>query len=169
MNLDSGHVYVRAHEHPEEVDLWREWIRIKVKSGSEGYVFEDIDNISTDIIRRSDKDPVPWAVVRRFWPGSDPVGKLLAIERKRGNAPMGYAQIRTFGLWDYLTRKGDPLRQRWMGWYLLNHPYEDPWECTYVIINGKRKLTMDELILFLKFELDILPYEFPDYVKGEGG
>jgi len=161
--LVSGHVYGRASEHPEELDIWRQWIRENIERGSKGYVFEDID-----LIRTCDKDPVPWLVVRRFWPTSDPIGKLMAIERKFGNADMGYAQKRTFGLWDHLTRLGDPLRERWWGWYLLNHPHENPEECTYVIINGI-KLTKDKFKLFLKFELDIPPYEFPDYVKGEGG
>jgi len=159
MNLGSDHEYARAKKHPEELDQWREWIRRNIGSGREGYVFEDVD-----IVRTCDKDPVPWLIVRHFSPTSDPVGKLMAIERKLGNADMGHAQKRTFGLWDHITRKGDPLRQRWMGWYLLNHPHEDPRKCTHVTINGKR-LTMDDFKLFLKFELDIPPYEFPDYVK----
>ncbi len=154
--MGSGHTWRGA---PEEIDPWRQWIRENIGSGPEGYVFEDVD-----MLRKYDKEPVPWMIVRHFSPRSDPVGKLMAIERKLGDADMGHAQIRTFGLWDHITRKGDPLRKRWMGWYLLNHSHENPAECTYVTINGIRR-TMDELLLFLKFELDIPPYEFPDYVK----
>ena len=165
--MGSGHEYKRAQEHPEELDLWRQWIRENIGSGPEGFVFEDVDlmGISEDLRGDDcDKDPKPWLVNRRFLPGSDPVGKFMAIEKKFGNADMDHAQIRTFGLWDHISRMGDPLRKRYMGWYLLNHPHEDPRKCTHVTINGKR-LTMDDFKLFLKFELDIPPYEFPDYVK----
>ncbi len=147
--MDSDHDW---RGNPKELDLWREWIRRNIESGREGFVFEDIDH-------------VPWLVARRFWRVSDPIGRFLVIEKKLGDAGMDPAQIRTFGLWDHLTRRGEPLRKRYMGWYLLNHPHENPWECTHVTINGKR-LTMDEFKLFLKFELDLPPYEFPDYVKG---
>lgn len=164
--MGSDHKYARANEHPEELDLWREWIRKNVKSGRMGFVFEDTDLIHTCTF---DKDPKPWLVARRFWSSSDPIGKFMAIERKLGNADMDHAQKRTFGLWDHITRKGDPLRQRYMGWYLLNHPHEDPRKCPHVTIN-REKLTMDQFKLFLKFERDIPPYEFPDYVwKGARG
>lgn len=135
---------------PEDRDPWREWIRRNVESGRDGYVFEDIDI-------------VPWLVARRYFGILDPVGRFMIIERKFGNASMGKAQIRTFGLIDHILREGDPLGQRWRGWYLLNHPHEDPLKCPYVKINGKN-LTMAQFKLFLKFERDdIPPYEFPDY------
>lgn len=159
MKLCSGHVYRRARDHPEEVDLWREWIRQNVPSGSAGYVIEDID-----LLLIEDTSPEPWVIIRYYSPRLDPVGKLMAVERKYGNGDMGHAQIRTFGLLDKIARRGDPLRQRWMGYYLLNHPHENPELCDHVLINHK-SYTMDEFRKFVKFELDIPPYEFPDYIR----
>ncbi|MBA7613310.1 hypothetical protein ES703_20556 [subsurface metagenome] len=139
---------------PEDRDSWREWIRRNVESAREGYIFEDIDL-------------VPWLVARRYFGILDPVGRFMIIERKLGNADMGKAQIRTFGLIDHILRKGDPQGQRYGGLYLLNHPHEDHQKCTHVIIN-REKLTMDQFKQFLKFEHEIPPYEFPDYVwKGD--
>ncbi len=157
--MGSGHKYRRAREHPEELDPWREWIRENIDRGSAGYIFEDVDMLPIE-----DKEPVPWVIVRYFDRRLDPVGKLMAIERKFGNADMGHAQIRTFGLLDKIARKGDPDRKRWMGFYLLNHPHQDPEQCDHVQINGNR-YTLDQFKKFMKFELDIPPYEFPDYIR----
>lgn len=139
-----------ASEHtwrgdPAKLNPWREWIRKNIPGGSSGYVFEDLD-----------------LVTRRFYP-EDSTGRFMLIEMKYADSKLGRAQIWTFGLIDRLLRIGDPKRLRYLGYYLLQYPNEDPDKCTQVTVNGKI-ITIDELKRFLTFELEISPYEFPHNV-----
>ena len=130
--------------YPELVQrlAWRDFIRKKVPPGYKGYVAEDLD-----------------LVMRHFTPGEDPVGKFMLIEFKCGKSGLDWAQRKTFGLIDSLLRKADPGRRRYFGYYLLQYSNHDFNKCNFVEVNGKI-VTKEGLLRFLRFELDINPYDF---------
>lgn len=129
--------------HPEIIQriAWRDFIRKHVPPGREGYVAEDLD------------------LVMRCYAAGDPIGKFMLVEFKYDKFGLDHSQRRTFGLIDGLLKKADPERRRYRGYYLLQYPEQDFNKCDHVNVNG-RLLTKNELVKFLKFELDVLPYDF---------
>lgn len=130
-------------EHPElfQVLPWREWIRRTMPGGVEGFVFEDLD-----------------LVVRRFG-RDDPLGRFMFVEMKYGTASLDTAQQWTFGLIDWLLRRADPKRIRYIGYYLLQYPDKDPEKCVFVLVNGRR-LWISDFKRWLAFEHPVEPMRF---------
>lgn len=111
-----------AFRNPEifQVLPFREWLRDNMPDGPSGFVVEDLDLV------------VRW-FGQRF--GFDSGGAFMLIDLKFGNADLGTAQLKTFGLIDQLLRKGDnPDYQRYMGFYLVQYSHED-WEQANFKIN----------------------------------
>ena len=79
------------------------------KRGHEGFVVEDLD-----------------VLFRTFGPAfqTDAKGKFMIVEEKHPGAKMQRAQEMTFGLLDDVCRKGDPLRERYLGFYVLEIGYD---------------------------------------------
>jgi len=82
----------------------------------------------------------------------------MLIELKYGHTKLNIAQQRTFGLVDKLLKTSSE-NERYLGFYLVQYPHEDPDKCEYVIVNGV-KLTLEEFKAFLKFELQVPSYSF---------
>lgn len=130
--------------HPEFIQVlsFREWLRSdRFPTGSEGFVVEDLD-----------------LVVRWYVSKVDEVGKFMFCEIKNNRAGLKPAQRNTFRLIDELLRRGDPSRERYIGFYLIQ-PSLPEWEnlnCMFQV-NGK-VLNHDDLSLFFLGLLKIPPY-----------
>jgi len=121
---------------------WREWLRREMPAGPEGWVAEDLD-----------------LIVRRYM-SSDPVGRFMLVELKYGEAGLGEAQIRTFGLVDGLLRAADPQGRRYLGYYLLQYPELDWERCHGFKVNGL-PLSAQGLKKWLVMEIILPAYRFP--------
>lgn len=129
--------------HPDKVQLllFREYLRKRMPPSSQGYVVEDLD-----------------LVLRAYNPGksgrfdfqTDADGKFRLVELKYGNAWIGGAQQRTFRLMDRLMRKGDPDKQRYLGYFVIQYSAED-WEHSKFKINRK-EVDRETFHRFLMFE-----------------
>lgn len=88
----------------------REYMRLTLPSGPSGCVVEDLD-----------------ILVRHYGInyGLDATGRFMLIEQKFPGSFIGSAQIRTFGLIHDTLRKGDPNRERYVGYYVLNIAFDD--------------------------------------------
>ena len=128
--------------HPDKFQIlpWREYIRQNLPPGAEGFVAEDLD------------------LIIRNYTQQDPKGKFMLIELKYGHTKLNIAQQRTFGLIDKLLKTSSE-NERYLGFYLVQYPHEDPDKCEYVSVNGV-KLTLEEFKAFLKFELQVPSYSF---------
>lgn len=114
---------------------YRDYLRENFPSGADGYVVEDLD-----VVLRT--------YGTRF--RSDDTGRVMLIELKYHPHWIGPAQQRTFGLIHQLMRKGDPDRERYLGYYVVWHDNSD-WEASNFWINRK---PVDRQIFhrFLSFE-----------------
>jgi hypothetical protein len=116
-----------------QVLLFRDYLRKHLPGGREGCVIEDLDLI----IRLYGK---------QF--NTDDDGKFYLFELKFGNARIGIAQQKTFGLIHRLLRMADPRRERYLGYYVINYDNED-WEYANFSVNGV-KLSREEFLNFLQ-------------------
>jgi hypothetical protein len=85
-------------------DPRRDLIRQYLPKGSDGFVYEDLD------------------LVPRVFTSKDPVGRFALVEFKWNGTEMGTAQRKTFGLIHSTLRAGDPSRERYIGFYVVNWP-----------------------------------------------
>ena len=122
----------------------REWIREKCPGGSSGFVAEDLDLL----IR-----------TYGFRFGSDAAGKFMLCELKFGQATPGKAQKNTFRLVDLLCKKGNEAlgERRYWGYFLIQHPCEDWYECPSFQINSVI-VSPDQLQQFFCFDAAMLSF-----------
>ncbi|HFB06890.1 MAG TPA: hypothetical protein ENJ92_00435 [Chloroflexi bacterium] len=118
---------------------FRDWLRVHQPEGNKGYVVEDLDLVLRVYGKRYD---------------TDAVGKFILVELKYGNAWIGYAQQKTFGLIDSVLRKGDPTGERYLGYYVVQYDDED-WERANFKVN-RVALSEDEFLRFLQLDAKIL-------------
>lgn len=118
----------------------RDWIRNNKPPGNEGYVVEDLD------------------IVLRIYGtnyDTDSTGKFMLLELKFGRAYIDYAQRRTFGQINYMLRKADPGRVRYMGYFVVQYDNDD-WDKSEFTIN-RVSVTRDEFVnKFLDFDTDFI-------------
>lgn len=122
---------------------FRKWLRENMPTPRDGFVVEDLD-----------------LLLRCYGPNyhTDDKGCFMLVEVKYGNADLGHAQRRTFGLINQLLRLADPKRERYMGFYLIQ--YSDPdWSYADFKIN-RRPVTGEQFTSFLNFE-----YSPPTYFE----
>lgn len=135
--------------NPDKVQVLplREYLRRHLPNGREGFVVEDLD-----------------LLIRHFGPryGADPTGRFMLVEEKRNGCTIGMAQQRTFGLVDEVLRKGDPGRERYTGYYLLNTTYDANDELTFPLRVNGQPLDRDQFHQWLEGELSIREYFGPD-------
>ena len=83
-------------------------------------------------------------VLRVFGPNfsTDATGRFLLAELKYGKAWIDHAQKMTFGLVHSTLRMGDPDRQRYLGYYMVQYDNED-WHIAHFRINGVEANTED--------------------------
>lgn len=135
---------VHTFRNPDILPLqhYREAIRQSgLPSGREGLVVEDVD-----------------LAVRWFGPkfGRDDTGAFMLVEIKRFPYVMETAQLRTFGLLNYLLRQGDPDGRRYKGFYLLQDT-DDNWDVSRFYIN-ERQVTTKQFWLFMQGRYLPVPY-----------
>jgi hypothetical protein len=122
---------------------FREFLRNKKPHGTRGYVVEDLDLI----IR-----------VYSSHYQTDARGKFVLIELKFANAWLTTGQIRTFFQMDQLWRKADPERQRYIGFYVINHLTKTVQDMEVIDsergfkINGSHTISEAELLEFLDLD-----------------
>lgn len=114
---------------------YREWMREHMPNGKFGFVVEDVD-----------------LVIR--WYGEnfkqDATGAFMLVELKFGDAELGIAQNKTFGLMDRLLRLADPKKDRYLGYFLLQYSDEDWDKATFKI--NRDEVTRQQFESFLKCE-----------------
>lgn len=104
----------------------RDYMRSNLPSGPAGCVIEDLD-----------------VVVRHFGTKYqlDATGRFMLIEQKHPGSFIGTAQQMTFGLMHAVMRKGDPNRERYVGYYVLNIAFDDAGNPVFpVLVNRKHSL-----------------------------
>jgi len=140
----SNHTFRNPHLFQQL--KFRDWIREKMPNGSQGFVVEDLDLVTR--------------VYGRHY-GADDIGKFRLIEIKHKTHRLGCAQEKTFGLMDALARIGDPHRQRYDGYYLIQADSEDWDECMFFHVNGE-PLPRDKFMAWFEFDpsVQVEPYDF---------
>jgi hypothetical protein len=110
---------------------------------SEGYVVEDID-----------------LVLRAYGANyyTDAEGIFMLIELKFGNAWVGTAQQRTFGMIHKLLRKADPEARRYLGYFVIQYDNED-WDKANFKINGV-EVDREKFWAFMNFMAPIKSVNF---------
>src|SRR4029450_4557735 len=96
---------VFRNPHLFQVLPLREYIRLNFPSGPEGFVTEDLDLLVRHFGRKYSQDLF---------------GRFMLIDHKSLGANLGSAQEWTFKLVHSTLRAGDPKRQRYLGYFLLN-------------------------------------------------
>lgn len=129
--------------HPDLVQVlpFREYLRQHMPTAQEGYVVEDLD-LALRVYQPNKPTPFNFQ--------TDAEGKLRLIELKYGKAWITPGQQRTFGLIDKLMRLGDPNKERYLGYFVVQYSAED-WEHSMFKINGK-PVDRDTFHRFLMFE-----------------
>jgi hypothetical protein len=131
--------------HPEKFQQlqFRDWIRENMPHASEGYVVEDID-----------------LVLRAYGANyyTDAEGIFMLIELKFGNAWVGTAQQRTFGMIHKLLRKADPEARRYLGYFVIQYDNED-WDKANFKINGV-EVDREKFWAFMNFMAPIKSVNF---------
>lgn len=124
---------------------FRDWIRAKKPSGKAGYVVEDLD-----------------LVLRVFGERykTDADGRFMLIELKFGNAYIGIAQKRTFGLIHRLLRIADPKKHRYFGYFVVQYDNEN-WDLAEFKIN-KHQISQSDFYNFLDLDFRNLG-NIPDF------
>lgn len=131
--------------NPDKVQVLplREYLRRELPNGRDGFVVEDLD-----------------LLIRHFGPryGTDSQGRFMLIEEKRNGCTIGAAQQRTFGLVDEVLRKGDPNRERYTGYYLLNTVYDGNNELAFPLRVNGQTMTRDQFHQWLEGALRVQEY-----------
>lgn len=123
----------------------REYLRHKLPPGPAGCVVEDLD-----------------LLVRHFGTnyGLDATGRFMLIEQKHPGYFIEGAQVWTFRLVHDTLRKGDPNRERYVGYYVLNIAFDDDKNPIFpVTVNRSHVLEEDKFGQWLNGAL-VLPSMF---------
>jgi len=125
---------------------FRNWIRENFPDGSAGFVAEDLDLV-TRVYGSAYK--------------SDMAGMFRLIELKHKHYGMDKSQHKTFGLIDALLRMGNPEKDRYDGYYLIQTDSDD-WERCGVFFVNHTLLTKEEFLLWFEFDPSVIvePYNF---------
>jgi len=137
----SDHVF----RNPDKCQLlgFREYLRREFPGGSDGFVVEDLDMVFRVFGLRY---------------GDDDNGRLRLVELKHGDATIGEAQRRTFGLMDSIMKRGDPCGRRYDGYYIVNYD-DDDWSKANFKINGGA-VGREKFRLWVEWKIDLPPYDF---------
>jgi len=127
--------------NPDKLQVlpFRDWIRANLPAGNQGYVAEDLD-----LMLR--------VYGHEF--NTDATGRFAECELKFGNATLDYAQIRTFRLRHTIMRKGDPERERYQGFYLIQYT-DSNWDKALFTVNGC-PLNRSSFLRFMMLDPDLL-------------
>lgn len=104
----------------------RDYMRKHLPAGGAGCVVEDLD-----------------VVIRHYGTKYqlDATGRFMLIEQKHPGSFIATAQQMTFGLMHATLRKGDPNRERYTGYYVLNIAFDDDGNPIFpVLVNRKHQL-----------------------------
>ena len=116
---------------------------------NEGYVIEDLDML-----------------IRGFGPRfkAGELGYFREMELKFGSKWLTYGQIKTFGLRDYLMRKGDPQGLHYRGFYVIQYSDDDWYKAEFKVnrVPVDRE-TFDKFLLLE--DIGVPPLDFNDELK----
>lgn len=131
----------------------REYLREELPPGSAGCVVEDLD-----------------LLVRHYGMryGLDATGRFMLIEQKHPGSFIGTAQQMTFGLVHSVLRKGDPDRERYLGYYVLEVAFDEGQMPVFPVrVNRKYTLDRAQFVEWMNGAL-VLPSLFDQETNGNG-
>jgi hypothetical protein len=138
--LDEHGDHFYEHTRDEKILPWREWCRKYMPKGSEGFTFEDVDGM-----------------VALHGPLSPRGTRFMLIEYKWWDVALDLSQVKNFRLLHALLRRGDPTRQTYIGFYIVEWPRVPT--ASQVRVNYKYLLNGADLYAFYAMQ-EIYPAYF---------